>query len=259
MMDSNSLRRKRLERLARLVTGSQDNTACAECRKQLPDYVETESAGQDAAELYPQVRQHLETCLECQQLYAEQLDIARLEATDALPQLAQTPHFDLSFLPRPKLDLAHLVYESTEAMLRAARSVHLDELVIIRDTVIERLNDLASQLGQLGPLKTPALVLGFTEPIPAAQWATATLIALQAVRARSSVEEIEGLKASGELIRFLSSFAKEAAKQAGLEGQEQNRFADAFARTHAEERWSELVEWMAHNPVLPFLTGDNSR
>jgi hypothetical protein len=242
---------RRLERLARLVAGSQEGFTCEQCRERLLDYVSAETEGQEADQLYPEVRQHLETCLTCQQVYAEQLKIARLEATDALPQLSQEPRLNLGFLPPHRPDLARLVYESTAAMLRLVKSVHLDELELLRDRLLERLNDLANQTNQPGQLGTFAVALGFTEPVPAVQWAVATLIAMQTLRARSNVEEIKRLKASGKLTQFLSSVAQDAARQGELGHQERNKFVSAFVHAHSQERWEQLVEWMTYDRGRP--------
>ncbi len=232
--------RGRLGRLAQLVAGSQDARACAQCRERLPDYVEAESEGQDAAQLYPQVRQHLEICLACQKQYADQLTLARQEASNELPQLAQSPRFDLSFLPsRRSPAFEQTVYESAKRILQSARPDYVAELEAVRDRLLEILDNLADRLSLQAPATVPAL--GFADQVPAARWVVATLIGLEKARAAATREEIERLKSANKLREFLSSRAQEAAQQAGLGRGDARKFASAFAEVHSEERWEELI------------------
>ncbi len=232
----------RLRHLRQVIAGVQESQeACNQCRKLLPDYVDAESEGHNAAQLYPQVRQHLETCLACQGQYADQLDMVRLEATNQLPQLAQTPRFDLSFLPQPVLP-AQMVYDSARAILQSAYSKYVPDLELAKDRLITIFSNLISQLQPL-QISSPQ-TLGFAGETTSIQWAVATLIGLDKIRTSISREEIERLKASGELHKFLSSIAQDAAKQAGIKNREAHKFAETFARIHSEKRWNELIQWM---------------
>jgi hypothetical protein len=242
-------RRGRLGQLARLIAGSPENTAaCDQCRELLPEYVDAEREGQAATQLYPEVRQHLETCLACQERYADQLAIARRESANALPQLAQTPRFDLSFLPQHSPTLAQIIYNLTRKIFQLAHPDHLVELELARERLLEMLSSLTERfsfqtLDQLSE-KTPALALGFAEEAPVAQWTLATFIGLQMMRVTATPEEIERLENTGELDEFMSSMARKAAQQARLRRGEVRKFASAFARACSEEHLDELITQM---------------
>ena len=239
-------RRNRLRRLAQLIVSSEENTeACDQCRERLPDYIDAESEGRDASQLYPEVRQHLETCLACQEYYADQLAIARREATNELAQFAQTPRFDLSFLPQRSRDHAHLVYDFVEHIIRVVKPHLLEEVALIRERLLETFNGLVDQIPSVA-ISQAALSpeLAFTDEIPAAQWAKATFIGLESVRARATRQEIEHLHDAGKLYEFLLPIAQDAAQQAKLGRQDASKFARAFAKALSEERWDELVSWM---------------
>jgi hypothetical protein len=242
-------RRNQLKNLAQLIVGPQeDATSCDQYRERLEAYTEAESEGQSAAQLDPEVRQHLETCLACQELYADLLNIARLEAANQLPQLTRTLQFDLSFL-LPRKTLVQGAYESIRAILQVIHSDYLADLDLIWDRLSEILKGLADQLDSQ-PLQIPsAQTLGFTGEDSVLRWAVATFTGLQSVRATATREEIERLKSTGKLRGLLSPIAQEAARQAGLKGQEAHKFADTFARLHSEERWKELILWTSSDPT----------
>ncbi len=222
----------RLGRLARLIVSPLENVeACNRYRKLLPDYVDAENDGQVAAQLYPQMRQHLETCLECQSYYADQLAIARREVFNDLPQLAKTPHFDLSFLPpQHSQTFEQKVYEFARGIIQAARPDYLAELEVIQDRLLEILRGLKDQplLQETRPIT--AMALGFADQVPAARWVLATFISLQQIRAMMTREEIERLKSAGELDSVLSLIAQKAAKQAGLGRRDSQKFVSAFTK-----------------------------
>ena len=236
--------RDRLGRLAQVVCDPRPQASCEQCLELLPDYVIAERQSADALRLYPHVRAHLENCLDCQAQYADQLAVARLEASDALPRLAQAPRFDLSFLPQ-RPSPAQFIYGSIKAIVQAAHSDLVVELELVQDKLVETLDRLVSHPLILPLQVAPAQALGLTGKLPVLPWAMATLIGLQKIRATTTCEEIERMKQAGQLDKFLASIAQEAAQQAGLAGRRNKRkFAAEFARAHSEERWSELLAWL---------------
>jgi hypothetical protein len=81
-----------------LLAESDPDLDCQACRDLLPEYVEAESLGLDAAGRYPDVRAHLLLCDDCQPEYLAQLDLARRLARDELPAPPSRPAPDLAFL-----------------------------------------------------------------------------------------------------------------------------------------------------------------
>lgn len=235
-------RRNRLGQLARLIVGRQENTpACDQCRDLLPAYVEAESEGQAADQLYPQVREHLEVCLACQQLYADQLAVAQREVDNQLPTLSRSPRFDLSFLPQGGPTLEQIVYKLTQRILQLVCPEQLAELELVRTRLLQSLGDLKEQFNS--PLSTPipATALSFADQIPSARWAVATLFGLQQARATAASGGIERLTSAPEANDLIYSLARTAARQAGLGRQDAGRFASAFVRACSEEKWEDLL------------------
>jgi len=88
-----------LRLLARALLADADvELDCQSCRDLLPEYVEAELLGLDAAIRYPAVRAHLLLCDECPPEYVAQLNLARRLARDELPAPPSHPAPDLSFL-----------------------------------------------------------------------------------------------------------------------------------------------------------------
>jgi hypothetical protein len=85
-----------------LLAESDPGLDCQVCRDRLPEYVEAESLGLDAAGRYPDVRAHLLLCDDCQPEYLAQLDLARRLARDELPAPPSRPAPDLAFLRRDR-------------------------------------------------------------------------------------------------------------------------------------------------------------
>lgn len=70
----------------------------ADCQEALPEFIEAEMAGEDAARLHPGVQAHLDSCEACDALHAGMLDALMAEAAGAIPEPAQLPPLRL---PRP--------------------------------------------------------------------------------------------------------------------------------------------------------------
>jgi uncharacterized protein with von Willebrand factor type A (vWA) domain len=58
-----------------LETASDDDVSCSEFYDKLDEYVEREVNGEDAAELMPFVRDHIDLCPECCEEYEALLDV----------------------------------------------------------------------------------------------------------------------------------------------------------------------------------------
>ena len=88
-----------LRLLARALLANADaELDCQACRDLLPEYIEAELLGLDAAGRYPAVRTHLLLCDDCPTEYLAQLDLARRLVRDELPAPPSRPAPDLSFL-----------------------------------------------------------------------------------------------------------------------------------------------------------------
>jgi hypothetical protein len=88
-------RRARLEAVLRPST---DEAACQRCLDQLDAYIEAQLGDEDYLSAYPEVAVHLDQCPACADAYARLYDLVLADAADLLPQPANVPAPDLSFL-----------------------------------------------------------------------------------------------------------------------------------------------------------------
>jgi len=70
-----------------IFTTQDEEIDCGQLFEALSQFVDMEVSGKEAARLLPHVRQHLEQCPECAELYQALLEIVRLEAEDRLPEV----------------------------------------------------------------------------------------------------------------------------------------------------------------------------
>jgi hypothetical protein len=68
-----------------LFAPSDGGMDCPRCREWLSAYVDAELSGQAGIELRAEVRQHLDCCWECRELYEALKHVVMLADADALP------------------------------------------------------------------------------------------------------------------------------------------------------------------------------
>lgn len=73
-------------------------TDCRLCLSQLPDYVSAQQTQEDIQTTFAWTRQHLDSCVDCAEAYAQLFELALTNANSQLPQLDHIPTPDLSFL-----------------------------------------------------------------------------------------------------------------------------------------------------------------
>lgn len=161
MKDDLSRLRARLERaggrdtpagrLARALKERRPATSdCDLWREELPALVDAELMGLSPRKVAPELAAHLEFCDECGQLYAEMLEAAWLASKGPLPVDEAIPEPDLSFLPKPKIDLDilwHVPLQNTwNAVVDAAGSL---QKLLVEVTVPRPLPSLAPLRGTL--------------------------------------------------------------------------------------------------------------
>src|SRR5512145_1594603 len=84
--------------LAQALRLSQNEEACQQCLSQLDDYISAQLGGEDYLAGWPEVAAHLDGCLSCAEAYARLYTLEQAILTDTLPEPAQLPEPDLSFL-----------------------------------------------------------------------------------------------------------------------------------------------------------------
>lgn len=83
----------RFERWLQSIYNTQDEEiSCSECFDLVSHFVDVELSGADAVAKLPQVKQHLNQCLACQQEYETLRDLQRLENEGRLPSKDDLDH-----------------------------------------------------------------------------------------------------------------------------------------------------------------------
>lgn len=84
--------------LAQALRASQNEETCQQCLSRLDDYITAQLSGEDYLTGWPEVGAHLDGCLNCAEAYARLYTLEQAILTDTLPEPAQLPVPDLSFL-----------------------------------------------------------------------------------------------------------------------------------------------------------------
>ena len=127
--------------LARAVVGDSDDALShEECQDYLPECADAEMEGENIAEKYPRVKQHLDLCDDCSEQYAELLELIRAERTGQIP----VPFRDF-------------VKQIAATILQTLAPSELPDLSNVADFFFQHVETLGPQL---------ALQRGAAEPLP---------------------------------------------------------------------------------------------
>jgi hypothetical protein len=105
-------------------------------RSLLPAYAAAVTLGQIAQARFPQMAQHLDTCVTCQAELAKLLELIE-PIYDGTLEVDKSQTFDLSFLDQPTT--LPVQAEPKESSIASRRFGSLDRLVLILDTQLEAL------------------------------------------------------------------------------------------------------------------------
>jgi hypothetical protein len=150
---------KHWEQLSKLLQTAPSQDSYQHCLEKLDDYVAAQLAGGDYMSLYPDVALHLDSCLECAEVYerAYELELALIE--NRLPQPDRMPAPDLSFLgperARPTLlELLRVAIHQTSRKLTLQFSADL--LALLQSSPVPSFKQRDDLLWQLQPDQLPA-------------------------------------------------------------------------------------------------------
>lgn len=213
--------------LARAVTGVHDPAmSCEECQAWLPTYVDAEVGDLAVGQLYPEVKQHLDLCSQCEAEYLEMLELALAEEAGALPAPEEFPAPSLAFLPR--LSLSGYVRSLAEELVAATAPELISDLRAITDVFFERVAGLDEKF-TLEPGWAPAMGFG-AEGVPEAlKLLAATYIATRDLTNVLSPQEIEAQAGAGRLQETLRHQAEAVVQELDLSSQQAQAFAEKYA------------------------------
>lgn len=229
--------------LARAVAGVHDQTiTCEECRAQLPSYVDAEVGGLAVGQLYPQVKHHLDLCLDCEMEYLEMLELALIEDAGELPVPETLPAPVLSFLPPLSFveTAREMVTRVTERVLAILAPDRLEELTIIGDTFFARVEELGGRFS-LRQAPAVALSLGAEEVSMALLSLAASYEATRRIAETFTAQEIQAHADQENLADILAQVAEKVARETMMSRKE----ARVFAQIYAEGARDEISTWLS--------------
>ncbi len=188
----------------------------AHCLDDLPMYVEAEIAGMALAEVYADIKRHLDLCEDCGAEYVEELQLAMDEEAGAIPSASLIPQFDFSFLPQPSLP--ELVRQIAERMLQRLSPQRLPDLSLVADPFFKKVTALGAAFN-VQRAYTPTLS---GESAEALQVLVFAYFATQALREHEADLPPEPWEA------LATNTAQETAREMRLPA----ALADAFVRTY---------------------------
>ncbi len=228
--------RDNLRHLARAVAGSPDPAlTCEECRSQLPAFVDAEVGGLSASVRYPEIKRHLDLCAACAAEYQALLELALAEDSGAIVASAAFPTPDLTFLaPRSIQTLIRHTIALARELVTAINPRLAPDLEAAAEGFAERVQALggafALRRGAAG-----ALDLGADEAAGALKLLAATYTATRSLTGELSASQIAAQAQSGRLPQTLRRHAVRAARELGLSRQEQDVFAEEYARAASRD------------------------
>ncbi len=199
------------------------------CRAALPQLIEAELSGENVAETFASVKQHLDGCDSCATEYAELLDTARAAQRGALVSAQNIPRPDLAFLSKhpPARSMPETVLEWARGVLAAHAPTHTRELDVIAETFFERVKQLGAFELRAGTAQ--AMGLDRRDPSPALATLAATHAATQALISEMTHAQFDAWIQQGTLRQELETHAAKAARDIGLAQEAASDFARAFA------------------------------
>jgi hypothetical protein len=188
--------------------------------------VDFEIEGGRAADRFPKVKRHLDTCEECAAQYAELLEITLAEQAGQIPVPA-IPVPDLAFLsPMP---LQVFVKEKTAEILAAIAPKQLADLPAILDIFFERIDALGGKF-VLQPATVRALGFDSGDLGDALVTLAITYAATKSIGESLVPEDIATLSAEGRLRARVEELAQTAVRYTQARSDLSRRIATEYAR-----------------------------
>lgn len=205
----------------------------AECLAALPEFVEAEMAGDDAARLFPAVQAHLDLCESCDAVYAEMLDVRLAEEAGQIPEATHLPPLRMPYALRLRRWARELSGATLDALKQGRREL---------DSAAQAFFDALAQTSERLNLQSQpqAFALGQTDS-EALPLVMASYYALTQLMEQHPAAALRALAQAGQLQSALERAAKEEAKRIGLQGQTAQTFIATFV-TFGQNNLPQLLE-----------------
>lgn len=224
-----SLLQRDVEHLVAAITGMPDTVLTdKECQARLPEYITAEVSGLDVAQLYPEVKRHLERTPQLEAEYVALLDAAMEEDEQEGVLPAPTKRPDLSFLPA-RLPISLPAYSKwlTREVLQQRAPTWIEDLEVVAQVFFERVAALGKNI-HLNAQWAPTLGVGNGEITSPLQILAVTYFATLSLIATLSPAEQRAVTTES-LLPVAEQEAMNAAHQLGLSDQSARDIATTYA------------------------------
>jgi hypothetical protein len=200
-----------------------------ECITALPAFVTAEADGLRVAELYPDIKRHLDRCDNCAAQYVDLLQLALAQVGDALPQPVAVPAPDLSFLDDRPAALRDSVLKWAQQILAALAPGQLPGFQLVADVFFEEVGALGGKLS-LQAMTVRGQEEGAVLAALALSYATA-----QSLASTITFDQLREWSNTGTLQQAVQACALSAAQEISLDPETASTFAREIAAQVAND------------------------
>jgi hypothetical protein len=218
-----------VERLGNALWDEEDALDHEECIAALPSFVTAEADGLRVAELYPDIKRHLDRCDSCAEQYVDLFQVALVDVGDAMPQPEALPKPDLNFLEDRRIGMQSLVVRWAKQILATLSPQQLPGFELVSDVFIEQ----AEALG--GKFSLQAMTVRGQEPGGALAALALTFAAVESLRTTLTPHQIDQWSRAGTLEKAVEASALNAAQEIKLDPESASMLAREFAAQVAKD------------------------
>lgn len=203
--------------------------SCEERQTLLPACVEAELRGENVAERFPDLWQHLLICDACGSIYADLLEVTMLEEAGQLPDLITIPTPDLSFLPSLAPTMRRAITDIATTIVTRLVPESTTTFTLLCEVFFERVEALGGAF-QIHSASDLALAFGAETSFPLSILAAT----FETTRNLTSMVEQRPTTDVTEWSDLIKQTAHKQARQLGLSRSQANKFAAEYLQTIRE-------------------------
>lgn len=213
-----------------------------ECRAALPQFVEAQVAGEDAAAQFPRVQRHLDHCEDCGEEYALLVDLELAEQGGELGVEGGLPAPAFTYQEARSPELNRIVVEWARALVAFLAPASAGDLDRAADRFFATLKP--RQANETRAAYGAALGIDQEPGDEAFTLLALTFATTQELTEQVSRQEFEDWRAQDRLGAELETRADACAREMGLDAARARDFANAYAQVAAQEAntWRNLLD-----------------
>ena len=203
--------------------------SCEEHQLLLSVCVEAELRGENIAERFPDLWQHLLICDACGSIYADLLEVTILEEAGQLPAPTTIPTPDLSFLPSPAPTMRQVITEIATTIVTRIAPESITTFTLLCEAFFERVETLGGTF-QIHSTSDLALAFGAETSFPLSILAAT----FETTRNLASMVEKRPLADVTESNDLIKQTARKQARRLGQSRSRANKFAAEYLQAARE-------------------------